>query len=401
MARYFIYEGNLEKLEKKLGAIERKCAKYNVRFNYEKVGEEYREVKTEDGETITSRFVEIEVEGFMQHENWEFIATIDHTDEGNIVRQYNTTIQVPERYYHTDPVCEHCNTLRRRKFTYLVHNTETDEWKQVGASCLKEFTKGLDADYVAKYESFFDYLHEGESGCYSGVSYERFYSLNDFLCYAKEVVNHYGYANRDDAEFYGKDSTKDLTWNFWNAIECHSRWYKSWAETAQMIGFDAMKEENKQYIEEAIAWIRAQEVNPVENSYMFNLKMACNSDYFPFRNSGFIVSLLPTYYRHLKHLEYVEKQRQVREAEAVSEYQGEVGQRLTVEVVSVELVWSNDSFYGMTYLYKFVDANNNIYMWSTGKSLADVDIKTLTGTVKSHDEYRGVKQTHLTRCKVA
>lgn len=53
-------------------------------------------------------------------------------------------------------------------------------------------------------------------------------------------------------------------------------------------------------------------------------------------------------------------------------------------------------------IYKFADADGNIFLWKTQKYIDEDDkIARLVGTVKAHDEFRGVKQTHLTRCKIA
>ena len=51
-------------------------------------------------------------------------------------------------------------------------------------------------------------------------------------------------------------------------------------------------------------------------------------------------------------------------------------------------------------MYKMHDEDGNVMMWTTGNSL-DVEYSyTVTGTVRKHEEYRGVKQTWLTRCRV-
>lgn len=59
--------------------------------------------------------------------------------------------------------------------------------------------------------------------------------------------------------------------------------------------------------------------------------------------------------------------------------------------------WSSNT----NYLHKFVDEAGNVFVWKTTLFLdlnrnQEVIIK---GTIKGHDEYEGVKQTVLTRCK--
>lgn len=39
--------------------------------------------------------------------------------------------------------------------------------------------------------------------------------------------------------------------------------------------------------------------------------------------------------------------------------------------------------------------------WSSSGVDQDKEIESITGTVKSHEEYKGVKQTFLTRCRIA
>lgn len=55
------------------------------------------------------------------------------------------------------------------------------------------------------------------------------------------------------------------------------------------------------------------------------------------------------------------------------------------------------------FIYKFADEEGNTVMWKTGKHLdleENHDYK-ISGTIKAHDEYKGDKQTVLTRCKIS
>ena len=58
--------------------------------------------------------------------------------------------------------------------------------------------------------------------------------------------------------------------------------------------------------------------------------------------------------------------------------------------------WETD--YGLTKIFKIVDVNGNVYTWKTSGGISD-DAKEIVGTVKSHNEYRGIKQTELTRVR--
>lgn len=57
--------------------------------------------------------------------------------------------------------------------------------------------------------------------------------------------------------------------------------------------------------------------------------------------------------------------------------------------------------YGYTFVYTFT-SGDYVFVWMTTKQLEvePGDLVDLTGTVKKFDEYLGVRQTHLNRCKV-
>lgn len=90
-----------------------------------------------------------------------------------------------------------------------------------------------------------------------------------------------------------------------------------------------------------------------------------------------------------------------------SDYIGTVGEKITVKATCDHKAWYEVSAfrgYGTTtmYAHSFKDADGNILVWKTSKSGDWIkgDHVQVTGTIKDHSEYKGVKQTVLTRCKV-
>ena len=89
------------------------------------------------------------------------------------------------------------------------------------------------------------------------------------------------------------------------------------------------------------------------------------------------------------------------EPKSNSEYLGEVKERLRDLEVTLTDVRSFDGFYGTTFIYTFA-YNEDVLVWMTS-SCKDIEVGEkllLTGTVKEHSEYKGVKQTKLSRCIV-
>ena len=81
-----------------------------------------------------------------------------------------------------------------------------------------------------------------------------------------------------------------------------------------------------------------------------------------------------------------------------SQFQGEVGQRIEVEL-TVEKAIRLDGYYGPSTMHIFRDANGNAYVWTTAsKSWEEGSTRLVRGTIKEHKAYRNVNQTVLTRC---
>ena len=125
--------------------------------------------------------------------------------------------------------------------------------------------------------------------------------------------------------------------------------------------------------------------------------------------------------------ERLEKERIEAERKAISQYVGEVGKRITVEIVEHRTV-TFESHFGWQSITMAIhimkDASGNVFTWKTQNGLGwDVRVDArnhpdpngdyymwhgiekdehffITGTVKEHSDYQGEKQTVLTRCKI-
>ena len=385
-----IPDGNMEKLKEKLAKIERKCKKYGCEFNFTEKSVEYEKVHDADGVTKTLKFIVVDVSGKSVINGWEFIATIDHTEKGNIIRAYADGVEIPERYYNSDCFCEHCKSVRRRNNTYIVRRVGTSEFKQVGKTCLKDYTNGLSAESVADYMSFFSAVSEAED--YSGIDFRRFanyISRDEFLKYVAETIRCFGYEK-------GKTGYKaDEICKYFNG---ELRFFnrkdeRKFEEEIEKVGFNADRKENKKMISDALKWIEKQDES---NNYMHNLKTACALDYVKSEHYNLLASLFPAFNRDL---EYQKKKEAEKNAEKSSEFVGNVKDRITVEIVDCKVVTSYYTDFGVTRIYKMLDKNGNVFVWKTS-NVIESERFTITGTVKEHKVFRDVKQTELTRCRV-
>jgi hypothetical protein len=88
--------------------------------------------------------------------------------------------------------------------------------------------------------------------------------------------------------------------------------------------------------------------------------------------------------------------------ESASKYVGSVGDKLENLCCEVKNICGYDTVYGYRWVYNFIDENKNEYSWhsTVNKSLSAGMWLEISGTIKEHKEYRGIKNTVLTRCKI-
>lgn len=100
---------------------------------------------------------------------------------------------------------------------------------------------------------------------------------------------------------------------------------------------------------------------------------------------------------------YIRSIREAWEAEHApkTEYLGNIGDRITAEVKCTR-IGGYETMYGYTTVFTFEDDQNHMFVWKTGSytEIEKGDQLKLKGTIKAHSEYKGSKQTELTRCKV-
>lgn len=115
--------------------------------------------------------------------------------------------------------------------------------------------------------------------------------------------------------------------------------------------------------------------------------------------------------------ERLEKELAEKNRKEKSDYVGFIGDKVQLTLTfNYSAHYETKSFAGfgttIKYIHNFYDDNGNTFTWHTEKSLAKKigddewvypeqgDSITLKGTINGHSEYKGEKQTVLTRCKI-
>lgn len=370
--RYTIPQPNLNELVEKLEKLEKRAQKLAViPITFEVI-----DIKEEDKDGRIYRQFIVEVIGESPKLNgWKFAAKLEHLSEGNIIRSL-VNFDLPERFRTLEPNCEYCHKMRNRKNTYVVYN-DNNEFIQVGSSCLKDFTGHADPHAVAK---SLEILIEIQQLCSKSEDYirDRFYGasvirLETYLAYTSIAIRTNGYVSTKNAGVEGS-STKDMALNLMFRNRDHQ----------------IPSKKDCQIAEATISFVRNTiSVKRTKSEYEWNLERIFANGNLKFSHCGYAASAVIVYMKQMeRNTEF-----------ANSQYMGQVKKRQIFSGLKCVNIIYIEGYYGTTMLHKFVDENGNLMVWfSSSKELEPGKTYTGKATVKEHKEYRGTKQTVLTRC---
>lgn len=395
--QYNIYEDYFTDIEKKLKRIGKKCEKHGNPFVFNVIGTEIKEVIDEETkEKRHYKFVVIEVEGTAKINDYECVAVLENHEFGNVIRRINTEIEIPKRFLSTDNICEHCNSNRPRKELYIIHNIKTDEFKQVGSSCLMLYTNGLSAEYVASYIDGITELEEFDGIVRSGAKY--YIPVDEVIEYATEIINKIGYFN-SNSNLPTKYLVGEMVSRMGSFEDKVDKVNEMLAEHKFEISFsraDFHKDDTEETAKKIIEYYLGLEDG---GEFINNVQVILKDGYVEWHNLGFLCYLPEGYFKYIQ--KEIEKAKRI-EVDEKSNHFGEVGKRYKdISVYRMEMLTCFDTQYGCMYIYKIVLGSGDILIWKTSNWIDDyVKAESITFTVKEHTEYKGIQQTEVTRCKL-
>lgn len=395
--KYSIPTNKLEKLEKIIKKYQKKGALINFQIG-NKVTEKGTLYINDDrthkqyNMPIEVECYEVFVDGTYIINGWQFVGTVEFTENGNIIRLADSSFEgkIPVKYLHTPKICEHCGKIRNRKDTYLVCSTD-GEFKQVGSSCLLDYTHGLDADNCASIMSCLDQVREISN---KDCDFETFrgngFSSTGFgvgntealKALAIGLVKKQGYTRMQD----GNGTASDLSNLFFHNLPSDIE--------EQLFGdvTPASEEEVKAIDEYAKDYFESN------NEYMRNASLAWSRKSIEFRDFGLIASFANTYLKDMQ-------KRQEMSTTRVNEHVGNIGDKITFKVASARVLFVKDnsmySYYASaSKVWEIIDTDGHTFKWSASFSTEIKPNDTITATIKAYSEYKGLKQTVITRGKV-
>ena len=427
---YMIPEENVENLEKKFNAAARKIRKINPELEPTMTKSDHtivlvrkielrpcdcRSESTVKKVPYEARRVELKIpdEVVFVENNWVFGGSVEPSgvDGKNFV---NVNLSgkdlgfiVPTRYFSSNPCsCDYCKTDRKRNKTYLVVNQETGEWKQLGKECLKLFVTGIDIDAIATFESFIkdaeDIANPGDEFFYNRRA--RFVEVQRALELAQAATKMFGFVTtRDNVGDRNVFSTKNIVQaKLLKEMGCPSDLLNIDNAEREKINLAVAKltvylESAEESISNDIIALRETVTELPDEPYYNNLKTVLANEYVPLDKLGLLVSAPKAISRYY---EFKKTQEEKEKLAKSSNYIGEVGEKISVNFVSGREVACCETQFGLLHIYEFKDANGNTVVWKTSSGKDIPESGVITGTVKAHEEYDGIKQTVILRAKI-
>ncbi len=381
--------GQLEKLKKKA----RKYGNPDIDFS---VGP----VQMEDRYDDRGRKIKVSVNtitissGKVQIGDHEFVARVDLKTAKLPLIDCVPGKSVPEQFRTTDGHCDHCNKIRNRNDVFVIRDKTTGEYSQIGRACLKDYM-GIDpAEATAKFAWFKATADlDSEYGSSCGFSWAE--TIHGILTATSAAIRLYGWLPKSHPDILNGEaqSTADRVAVLWI--------FRPSAEQREEIRKlkEAINDDDRAVADATIAFVQNEMTG--DSEYVWNLKALLAEDVlYDRKRVGLVVSAVSAYQRHLGTLARIAAQREVA---AASEHVGAVGERLRKLSLKVLGGKAISTAWGDSILYKFIDDRGNLFAWFASNSLELEVGKTysLDASIKAHNEFKGVKETTLTRAKLA
>lgn len=294
------------------------------------------------------------------------------------------------RDYAAHPLhCEHCKAKRRRTDSFVLRDVETGERKQVGTSCLTDFT-GVDpgaALFLAQMSSVirieFDEL---DASLRSGN--RRALWTPAYLADVIFLTEHFGFVSAAKA----RDESLTATWAAASSPKMFEE-FKSDVRKAYLAG-----SQDRYNRAEAIRQWFVQSKDP--SDFHRNCALLLEQEWVRLepRHLALAAASVATYNRHLL---------KAQEQKVPSEYVGQPGEKLKQKLTIERAVSLPNPYDSRTpsYLMLLRDEAGNRITWKS----ASVPEEMVNGSggiveasfkVKEHTDYKGVKQTAVTHLKV-
>lgn len=389
---YKIPAGKLDQLAKQVAELNKRAARLGLApitftagpVRYESIpAGRYIDEDGNPAEELGGRLravVDVELVGEVPRlAGWTLLATLSHMDGGNLITRIAARETDDLSAWATAPAaCSHCGVNRRRNDTWILQN-EQGETRQIGSTCLEDFTRSTDAARAAELWRLWAELRgalgegdEGEDWGFGGAAHEV--PTLEYIAAAFRSIRDRGWHPSSDRELSTRSDVDIIT----GRPPIKQRDREAW-EASQPTDADRAR------AAEAIAWVQSTAGGPW-NEYLHNLRIAVDAPVVAHRTRGVLASAPVAFDREL------ERTRKRAEADAAlptpAEHFGTVGERFTSPVtVERAIGYQNDWGTGKILIMR-TPGGHRLKYFASGEAARLDDYEgawVLLATVKKHD----------------
>lgn len=294
--------------------------------------------------------------------------------------------------------CENCKKPLSARVV-IIEDTKTNRLIESGTECSayylgKSYDKQIAAlefqDLVDEFvnqrrNEFGDGMYVPENGYGVGTA-----DLEEYVAAAHAAVRLFGYAPKVDRA--SPELADNSTWALTSRV-CGLRAKNAYTEPEKKEQLKAaVGAEDHVFAKLAVAaWAAMPEEAASADEFAAKLKDIATQGWVSERASGIVVGAVGARIREAQRIATA----------ATSRHLGKPGERLDF---TLTFKGKNvfETSYGMMGIHRFQDAEGNVLVWKTAPKEALVVGQSyrVKGTVSEHDDYRGTKQTNLSRCKI-
>jgi hypothetical protein len=394
-----IPEGNMPLLEEKIKKLAKRAKKLGSEpVSIEVVGERlYKYEEMENGVKVKKaiKYIQVIAKGEAPSFNgWSLVGRIQHIHHEDLSVMLSAPgWEIPKEYRDASWKCDHCKTKRLRKDTFIVHHDD-EGYKQVGRTCIADFLGHKDPKHVTRMAEYVMTFHglvrDAEGPEWAGGIRVEYDYLMDFLPLVALCIDVDGWVSKKMAREEGDHlvPTADRACQLMFPPPPSSKSRREWEEKIAML-----TDKHRETAVDSVKWASDLGGGEDLNDYLYNLWVLAESGLITSSTMGIAASMVSSYLRTIE-------REATKAIETSSEYFGDVKQRLDLTVEVVAEYFLGETQYGSMFLIKMKTEEGNIAIWKTGPRDWEIgSTYKIKATVKDHSEFRGVKQTVLTRCK--
>lgn len=343
--------------------------------------------------TLTHYTLKLDIEfPKIQHDGYTYIGTLQKVALDNNEYEIQAFGNLPIEYRTVEFRCDHCNSNRNRLSVNIFKN-ENNELKIIGTSCSKEYFGENVYSQICKFLGFsMDNLMSDVDDFCGGYSDKPIVDKQRVINYAYGLIKLSGkYISKtksEDSFLYSNNpvcSTASLVEYYMSDL--------SMIDKRDLEDFKTKLQELNQFSLDINKVVEFWNTLDSTDTFIYNTQIAL-------KMLNPQIGLIT--YAVYKYMVEVEDFNKSKIDYTKSNYIGNVKDKITENVKVLKLIETEGFRGATTIIVKMITESGNALTWFA-TNYPDVEENksyTITGTVKDHSEYKGIKQTILTRCKI-